>query len=120
MTDVGGYGDVPMEGTENVNVPGGNVAQGGQPNLGGQNINQQGQGMSQFDRDINIAIQNSLNEERKKAEASSTDKPKTNSDNVDMKPAEEENEEDELEKAKLMSMKEHEDVVKKIMKRKKK
>lgn len=74
------------------------------------NVNQQGVGMSQFERDMNLALQMSLEEEKKKQ----TDQTKqTKGEDVDMKPIEEENEEDELEKARLMSLKEHDDMVKK-------
>jgi 26S proteasome regulatory subunit N10 len=81
---------------------------------GNQVPNQGGVGMSQFERDINLAIQNSILQDQKiQTISTGTNLPKT-SDNVEMKPVEEEfDEEDELEKAKLLSMKEHEDVVNK-------
>ena len=102
MSEVGAYDDVQMQDQQF----------GGQPNIGvpvtnttnTSNINQQGAGMTQFERDMTLAIQQSLDEERTKT------KPVTTSLDVDMK-IEEENEEDELEKAKLMSMQEHTQVV---------
>jgi 26S proteasome regulatory subunit N10 len=98
-----GMGDFPIEET-NLN----NVAQTGQSSQT-NNINRQG-GMTQFERDINMAIQQSLEEERKKQEANVPLKePEKTSGNVEMTP--EENEEDELEKARLLSMQEHQKVV---------
>ena len=105
MSEVGPYDDVQMQDQQF----------GGQPNNGlpvtntnntntNTNINQQGAGMTQFERDMTLAIQQSLDEERVKA------KPVATSLDVDMK-IEEENEEDELEKAKQMSMQEHTQVV---------
>jgi hypothetical protein len=118
MSDVGGYGDFPMEnvgveGEINSNIAGTNVVGNVGTvtnNISGSNINQQAGGMTQFERDINIAIQNSLDEERRKLEESNINK---NDKNVEMTPVEEINEEDELEQAKLLSMQEHEKVVEK-------
>lgn len=67
-------------------------------------------GMSQFERDINMAIQQSLEEEKKKAEVKGETTATPNKD-VEMKPLIEEeefDEEAELEKARLLSMKEFE------------
>lgn len=71
-------------------------------------------GMSQFERDINMAIQQSLEEDRKRAEASGTaGTAGTNSnanknEDVEMKPIEEESEEELLKQAQLLSIQEHE------------
>lgn len=93
-----GFGDAQMENQMNL---------GGEQNVpSNTNVNQQSGGMTQFERDMALAMQQSLEEERKKAQGK-------NDQNVEMKPVEEENEEDELEKAKLMSMQEHDKVVKK-------
>ena len=106
MSDIGGYNDVPMEDQQF----------GGQPNVPSTttntttNINQQAGGMTQFERDMTLAIQNSLEEDKRKAEAQA--QANANNENVEMKPLEEENEEDELEKAKLLSMQEHDKVLK--------
>lgn len=110
MNDAGGYGDMPVEdaqlgGGVNQNVPSGNA------NI--QNVNQQAGGMTQFERDMTLAIQQSLEEERLKSQGQTVGVSHSINDNVEMKPVEEENEEDELEKAKLMSMQEHENVVRK-------
>jgi 26S proteasome regulatory subunit N10 len=105
MSDMPGFGDFPMENTNVV------------PNqTGSSNVNQQGGGgMTQFERDMNLAIQQSIEEERRLREAAENNKtPKpNNNDNIEMKPVEGFNEEDELERAKLLSMQEHEDVLKK-------
>jgi 26S proteasome regulatory subunit N10 len=93
-----GFGDVQMENQMNLgeqNIPSSN------------NVNQQSGGMTQFERDMALAMQQSLEEERKKANQNKNDQ------NVDMKPVEAENEDDELEKAKLLSMQEHDKVIKK-------
>jgi len=93
-----GFGDAQMENQMNLgeqNIPSSN------------NVNQQSGGMTQFERDMALAMQQSLEEERKKAN------PNKNDQNVEMKPVEEENEEDELEKAKLLSMQEHDKVIQK-------
>lgn len=110
MSEAGGFGDFPMEDT-NVN----NTNQNN--NQSTSNINRQG-GMTQFERDINLAIQQSLEEERKKQEAQETNSTlknndKTNNQNVEMTPVQEENEEEELEKARLLSLQEHQKIVKK-------
>jgi 26S proteasome regulatory subunit N10 len=110
MSEVGGYGDMPVEdanfgGAQQPNVPSTTTT---------SNINQQAGGMTQFERDMTLAIQQSLEEERRKTEVSKEPVKETarpESDNVEMRPVEEENEEDELEKAKLMSMQEHEQVL---------
>jgi 26S proteasome regulatory subunit N10 len=106
MNDAGGYGDMPVEdaqlGGGAQNVPGTSNA---------PNINQQAGGMTQFERDMTLAIQQSLEEERLKNEGKTVGVSNSINDNVEMKPVEEENEEDELEKAKLLSMQEHEKVV---------
>ena len=88
----GGY-DMPVD---NVNIPSSNVpAQGG--------------GTSQFERDLHLAIQNSLEEERKKQET----KVEKKTEDVIMTPVEEENEEDAIEAAKRLSMEEHMKVLQK-------
>ena len=83
--------------------------------------------MSQFERDIDMANQNSLLEEQRRQEALNAAKNnvvatevKTSEinpidKNVEMKPVEEEEEDEEaaLEQAKLLSLKEHEEVLKK-------
>lgn len=117
MSELGAYGDIPLEpeaftqGT--ANVPATN-----------QNQNQQGVGMSQFERDIDMAIQNSLLEEQRRQEAINaknnvktegvtTTEINQNDKNVEMNPVEEEDDEEAaLEQAKLLSMKEHEEVIK--------
>jgi 26S proteasome regulatory subunit N10 len=97
----------------------GMVNDGGLNNAPVNNTNNQpGMNISPLDRDINEAIQQSLEDERKRAEAarnSQTSKP-VEADNVEMKPAEDEqeNEEEELEKARLLSMQEHTAVIKNI------
>ncbi len=117
MSELGAYGDIPME------------AEGfGQPIPASVPVsNQQGVGMSQFERDIDMAIQNSLLEEQRRQEALNAAKNnvvvtevKTSEinpidKNVEMKPVEEEEEDEEaaLEQAKLLSLKEHEEVLKK-------
>ncbi len=114
MTE-GGFGDFPMDDANaNVNANlNANANPGQNENQPQGNINRQGGGMTQFERDINQAIQQSLEEERKKQEGSTAKPTTTNDKNVEMTPVEEENEEDELEKAKLLSMQEHEIVVQK-------
>lgn len=116
MSEQGGYEDVQMGGE---NIPQGENVGG---NVGGNvnnNINnQQGGGMTQFERDINMAIQASLDEERRKTQganttgtagtAGNTNNVNTTND-VEMKSGDDEA--DELEQARLMSMKEHEQVV---------
>ena len=116
MSELGAYGDIPME------------AEGfGQPipsNVPASN--QQGVGMSQFERDIDMAIQNSLLEEQKRQEALNAAKNNVVTEvktseinpidkNVEMKPVDEEEDDEEaaLEQAKLLSLKEHEEVLKK-------
>ena len=88
-------------------------------------VSGQGVGMSQFEKDINIAIQNSLLEDQKKKEEESK-KNQSESMNIGNKqitagtpiqrggdePIIEENEEEELEKARLLSLKVHEENVK--------
>ena len=113
MSEAGGYGDFPMEDVnQNANA---NVANQNN-NAQTSNINRQG-GMTQFERDIDMAIQQSLEEERKKQEAlkdtNNTVKNTTPNENVNMTPVEEDNEEDELEKARLLSLQEHQKVVEK-------
>ena len=107
MSELGAYGDMPIEG-ENISQPVASIPTG----------NQQGVGMSQFERDIDMAIQNSILEEQRRQEAFGA---KTNSiteanisdKNVEMKQVEEEEDEEAaLETAKLLSMKEHEEVMK--------
>lgn len=112
MSELGAYGDMPIEG-ENLSQPVSNIQTG----------NQQGVGMSQFERDIDMAIQNSILEEQRRQEALGS-KSNLNSinpvteaghsdQNVEMKQVdEEEDEEAALETAKLLSMKEHEEVIK--------
>jgi 26S proteasome regulatory subunit N10 len=107
----GGYEG--MEDTGNVgnvgNVPSNNVPVN-QGNAGG---------MSQFERDINMAIQQSLEDDKKRAQQGgeqgqgTTTNTGNNQDNVEMKQIDEENEEDLLEQAKLLSIKENEAVEKK-------
>jgi 26S proteasome regulatory subunit N10 len=109
---------IPMTGANN-NVAGTtgtqNVPSSGTGNLGGQG------GMSQFERDMHLAIQQSLEEEKKLKEGSTkptttgttTAKPNTSDQNVEMTGVNEENEEDALEAAKRMSMEEHMKVLKK-------
>jgi 26S proteasome regulatory subunit N10 len=110
MSELGAFGDVPMEGEAFIQ-PTANVPTG----------NQQGVGMSQFERDIDMAIQNSLLEEQRRQEALNaknsvkTEAPITeinqNDKNVEMNPVEEEEDEEAaLEQAKLLSLKEHEEV----------
>ena len=110
--------DIPNEQSQVNNIP----AQNQPANLG---VPSQGVGMSQFEKDINIAIQNSLMEETKKKEEESKKKQaesqpisnnvvaegtnlKIEGDDVNM----EENEEEELEKARLLSLKVHEENLK--------
>jgi 26S proteasome regulatory subunit N10 len=101
---------------ENNNIGGGGTTTSNVP------VSQPGGGqsaMSQFERDMHLAIQQSLEEERKLKEASkqpSTATPQVNpsDQNVEMKNVgEEENEEDVLEAAKRLSMEEHMNVLKK-------
>lgn len=83
---------------------------------GAQVPQQQGQGMSQFERDINMAIQASLGGDNK-AQAGTTENKNitnnvnnagnANNENVEMKQIDEESEEDLLEQAKLLSIEEH-------------
>ena len=81
----------------------------------------QGVGMSQFEKDLNIAIQNSLVEDQRKKEEESkkhegeNNAPKDVIPNIQKGEDEtivEENEEEELEKARLLSLKVHEENVK--------
>ena len=84
--------------------------------------------MSQFERDLNFAIQQSLEEEKKKQEESNQNnpKPQENKDNNvqtpqantekktnDVKMDVDDDEEAELEKARLMSIEEHDGLLKK-------
>ncbi len=115
MSEMGAFGDIPME-EQNIGQVPQSVPTG----------NQQGVGMSQFERDIDIAIQNSLLEEQKRQEALNAKKNTTTTSgpndahavtesdkNVEMNPIEEEEDEEAaLEQAKLLSMKEHEEVLK--------
>jgi hypothetical protein len=115
MSELGAFGDIPMEG-EGLGQPvPSNVP----------STSQQGVGMSQFERDIDMAIQNSLLEEQRRQEALNaaknnvitevkTSEINQNDKNVEMKAVEEEEDEEAaLEQAKLLSMKEHEEVLKK-------
>ena len=80
-----------------------------QPQVGGApNVNQQGVGLTQFERDLNLAMQMSLQEANKDVKPEETKKP------------EEINEDDELEKAKLLSLQENEKVMKKENEKKEK
>ena len=99
INEAGPFDDMAVEGNHGmVNNAGEGEAQRQ------NNINQGGVGMSQFERDINMAIQASLNEENKKKEdanaGAKTDKPKANNDNVEMNATTEE-----LEQARLLSFK---------------
>jgi 26S proteasome regulatory subunit N10 len=93
FNEASGY-DMPVEnmGTNNNN-------QNQVPNSGG--------GMSQFERDMHLAIQQSLEEERKKKDESVKPEKK---DDIEITPIEEE---DELEAAKRLSMEEHMKVLQK-------
>jgi 26S proteasome regulatory subunit N10 len=108
-----GMGDFPVE-DANLNVENAQNAPNGQIGSQTNNINRQG-GMTQFERDINMAIQQSLEEERLKQETNQEkSRPNSNTkENVEMTPTPEDNEEDELEKARLLSMQEHQMVVRK-------
>ena len=76
------------------------------------NVNQQGVGLSQFERDLNLAMQMSLQEANKsKPTAPATNTPAVN---------EEINEDEELERAKLLSLQENEKVLKKEKEQKEK
>jgi 26S proteasome regulatory subunit N10 len=116
MSELEGYGDIPMDGQ---------AFNQGQSTVNVPTTNQQGVGMSQFERDIDMAIQNSLLEEQRRQEAlNGKNNAKTeanaptieinqNDKNVEMRPVEDEDDEEAaLEQARLLSMKEHEEVVK--------
>ena len=91
------YGNMPVENIPSSNVP--------------QNQGMSG-GMSQFERDMHLAIQQSLEEERKKKEAAKTEKTeKTEKKEDDIEVAPED--EDDLEAAKRLSMEEHMKVLQK-------
>ena len=93
-----------------------------QPSSSGQQPNSNGAGMSQFERELQMAIQQSLEEEEKKNGESNKDvkteeskaTPQGQSSNVnDVKMDIEDDEDAELEKARLMSIEEHDGLLKK-------
>lgn len=102
---------------QNIPVNQGNIPQN---NVGG-NVNvQQGGGLSQFERDINLAIQQSMEEEERRRAGQPAENNENPNNNLEKNPVvedvEEEDEEDiaaELEKARLLSIKEHEDNLRK-------
>jgi 26S proteasome regulatory subunit N10 len=89
------YGNMPVE-----NIPSSSVPQ----NQGGMSG-----GMSQFERDMHLAIQQSLEEERKKKEVVKTEKTEMKVDDIEVSPEDE----DDLEAAKRLSMEEHMKVLQK-------
>ncbi len=100
--------------SNNIPVNQGNVQQ----NNPGANVNiQQGGGLSQFERDINLAIQQSMEEEERRRVAQPEESKNNNEGkilekkpiNEDADGEEEEDIEAELEKARLLSIKEHEE-----------
>jgi 26S proteasome regulatory subunit N10 len=91
----GGY-DVPVE----------NVAQNTGSNQGARS----GGGMSQFERDMHLAIQQSLEEEKKNDDVPKKETKVEKKDDIEITPIEEE---DELEAAKRFSMEEHMKVLQK-------
>jgi 26S proteasome regulatory subunit N10 len=95
FNEASGY-DMPVE---NMGTNNNNQNQNQVPNSGG--------GMSQFERDMHLAIQQSLEEEKKKKEDSLKTEKK---DDIEITPVEEE---DELEAAKRLSMEEHMKVLQK-------
>ena len=88
---------------ENFEQQMGQEQQGGVPN-----INQQGVGLSQYERDLNLAMEMSLQEANKDGAKQETKK------------GDEINEDDELEKAKLLSLQENEKVIQKQNEKKEK
>lgn len=91
------------------------------------NNNVQAGGLSQFERDINLAIQQSMEEEERRNKEKSTEQPAVNNLNeskpnttnteinnkMDIEEDEDEDLEAQLEKARLLSIQEHEKLVKK-------
>lgn len=72
-------------------------------------------GLSQFERDINLAIQQSIEEEERRQRLTDEKKPNTNTTEKkeEIKEEEDEDIEAELEKARLLSIQEHENLLKK-------
>jgi 26S proteasome regulatory subunit N10 len=108
----------PGEYMQDNNIPMGNAGGQGSSNVPSSNPQPGQSSMSQFERDMHLAIQQSLEEEKKLKEGgkpggTTTQQPNSSDQNVEMKNLEEENEEDVLEAAKRMSMEEHVKVLKK-------